>query len=181
MSEMNNRQRLDEVLKAGIVIVAMLIGYFVGRNSAATMVAGSAPPARERASASPADLIAQKLSLPGVDWNKNGRTLILALQAGCHFCTESAPFYKRLVHERARFGNTKLVAVLPESIEQSKEYLRKLDVRIDDVLQGSLIRIGIAGTPTLLLVNSSGTVTEAWTGKLDDSGQEAVLAQLRNR
>src|ERR1041384_717601 len=38
-----------------------------------------------------------KLSIRGVDWAQNESTLIVALQKGCHFCSESAPFYQQLV------------------------------------------------------------------------------------
>ncbi|MGH9932156.1 MAG: hypothetical protein ACREA9_23385 [Pyrinomonadaceae bacterium] len=37
-----------------------------------------------------------KFSLTGIDWAKNGKTLVLAVSDKCHFCSESAPFYQRL-------------------------------------------------------------------------------------
>jgi len=47
------------------------------------------------------------------------------------------------------------------------------------VVQGSLQGIGVNGTPTLLLVNSAGVVTEAWSRKLPPAAEEAILARLR--
>lgn len=35
-----------------------------------------------------------KVSTPEVGWAKSQRTLLLVLQKGCHFCTESAEFYR---------------------------------------------------------------------------------------
>ena len=52
-----------------------------------------------------------KQSLPGVDWAKNKRTLVLAISTQCHFCTESAPFFQRIQKERPK--DLKMVAVLP--------------------------------------------------------------------
>src|SRR4051794_5736116 len=57
--------------------------------------------------------VGSKISLPGVDWDKNGKTLVLALQKGCHFCSESAPFYQRLAQASAVKG-IQLIAVLPQ-------------------------------------------------------------------
>ena len=48
-----------------------------------------------------------KLSLPGVDWAKNEQTLLLVLSKDCRYCTESAPFYQRLVQERAKGRNVR--------------------------------------------------------------------------
>ena len=64
-----------------------------------------------------------KGSLPGVDWGKNGRTLVLAISTGCHFCTDSAPFFQRISKERP--ANTKLLAVLPQTADESRKYLRR--------------------------------------------------------
>ena len=43
-----------------------------------------------------------KDSLPGVDWAKNKRTLVLAISTKCHFCTESAPFFQLIDKEKAK-------------------------------------------------------------------------------
>jgi peroxiredoxin len=180
MSELSTEKRLDDLLKVAIMIAAMLVGYLLGRNSAATSVAGGAPPAPAHTAMAPqTDLVGQPVSLPGVDWARNQRTLVFALQTGCHFCTDSGPFYRRLITERNRFGDTKLVAVLPQDVEASKEFLERLGVSVDIVAQSSLSRMGVLGTPTPLLVNSDGIVTEAWTGRLPPSAEDEVLARLR--
>jgi hypothetical protein len=59
-----------------------------------------------------------KQSLPGVDWAKNKRTLVLALSTQCHFCTESAPFFQRIRKETTK--DLKMVAVLPQSVGDSQ-------------------------------------------------------------
>jgi hypothetical protein len=173
------KRHVGRLIDAGIVIVALLVGFYVGRSS-------SASPAPVRTAATPrdarsllADPIGRNIALPGVDFRKNQRTLVLALQTTCRFCTESGSFYQRLVRERVQFGGTRLVAVLPQTVEDSQAYLSNLGVAVDDVIQGSLLNIGVSGTPTLLLVNGSGVVTEAWSRKLHPAVEEAVLARLR--
>ena len=121
-------------------------------------------------------LMSIKESLPGVDWAKNRRTLVLALSTQCHFCTESAPFFQRIQKERAR--DLKLLAVLPQSITEGHRYLEGEGVKVDDVRQAELSSIGVNGTPTLLLVDSKGAVSQVWQGKLQPEQEGGVLAVL---
>jgi hypothetical protein len=51
-------------------------------------------------------------------------------------------------------------------------------VHVDQVKQMALASIGVAGTPTMLVVNGSGIVTKSWVGRLDQDGQEQVLSAL---
>ena len=110
-----------------------------------------------------------------VNWKGSNQTLVLAISANCHFCTESATFYKSLVLNR---GNTHLVAVLPQPVEDGKKYLERLGVSVDEVRQLPLDQIGIYGTPSLLLVDASGIVKNFWQGKLTADKEVAVLDAL---
>jgi len=121
--------------------------------------------------------LSMKQSLPGVDWAKNKRTLVLALSTQCHYFTDSAPFFQRIQKEAAK--NLKMVAVLPQAVEDGKKYLEGQGVHVDDVKQTQLSTIGVTGTPTLLLVDGSGKVAEAWQGKLEPGQEAAVLAALK--
>lgn len=174
-------KKLDRILDAGILLVAVLVGFYLGRSAQST-----AQDARPVFSASPMRLaqtkpIGRRISLTGVNWAQNQRSLVLALQSDCRYCLESKNFYRRLVQDRARYGNTRLIAVLPQSEQDSRKFLDEIGVKVDDIYQGTLTESGVRGTPTLLLVNSSGIVTEAWSGKLDAVSEEAVLTRLRIR
>jgi len=118
-----------------------------------------------------------KQSLPGVDWAKNKRTLVLALSTQCHFCTDSAPFFQRIQKEAAK--NVRMVAVLPQGVDDGRKYLEGQGVHVDDVKQAQLSTIGVTGTPTLLLVDGSGKVADAWQGKLQPEQETRVLAVLK--
>ena len=115
-------------------------------------------------------------ALPGIDWRKNGRTLVLAISTQCHFCTESAPFFRTLA-SRAQKG-VKIVAVLPQPVDAAQRYLDGEGVYVDRIEQLALSRIGVTGTPTILLVNSSGRVIDIWVGKLQPNQQQNVLATV---
>jgi thioredoxin-related protein len=120
----------------------------------------------------------QKLALQNVDWGKNGKTLLLVLQKGCHFCTDSAPFYKTLIQDASKRGDIHLVAVLPQPNDEAKKYLIELGVSIEDVRQESLAAFPIEGTPTLILVDSAGVADDIWVGKLKPDKEAEVLSRL---
>jgi hypothetical protein len=115
------------------------------------------------------------ITLPGVDWQKNGKTLLLALSTTCHFCTQSSPFYQRVVKER---GDTQLIVIVPQAADEGQSYLKRLRVDINDVRQASLGDIGVSGTPTLILVDSTGVVADSWVGALTPDKENEVISQL---
>ncbi len=120
-----------------------------------------------------------KLDWPDVDWSKNGRTLVVALSTTCHFCTESAPFYQRIVRGLARHGSSiKIVAVLPQPVTEGRKYVQGLGLSVDEVREADMPSLGLRATPILLVVNDAGLVTGTWVGKLGVSQQYDVLKHL---
>jgi hypothetical protein len=122
--------------------------------------------------------IGAKVSLAGVDWSKSNRSLVLALSTTCHFCSESAPFYKELVHDAVERG-IQVIAVLPQAQSESRSYLDGLGVQVQNIFQSSLDSVGARATPTLLIVNQNGTISKAWVGKLGSQREQQVIASLQ--
>jgi thiol-disulfide isomerase/thioredoxin len=123
----------------------------------------------------PGVAVGVKLMVPDAYCNENKKTLLLALSTTCHFCTESAPFYQRLVKE----SGVRLIAVVPQGVDEGRLYLNRLGVPISEVRQMSLDSIGVAGTPTLLLVDDEGRVSGKWVGKLNPEREADLLRQAR--
>ena len=120
-------QRIELVANIAIILIAILLGYFLIQR----FVFQQNPQPQKP----PAEIVkGTKISLPEVDWQANQKTLILALQKGCHFCSESMSFYKTLV-EKAKEKGVKLVAVLPNSREEGSQYLRENGVESQGVKQ----------------------------------------------
>ena len=122
--------------------------------------------------------VGRTMPVENVDWKNNQRTLVLYLSTTCHYCNESSPFYKRLVEKFGDSTNLKLVAVLPDDTSVAKQHLNRLGVNIGDVYSSELDSIGVVGTPTLLLVNESGTISDMWRGKLTSAREIEVLNKL---
>lgn len=110
------------------------------------------------------------------DWTQSKQTLVLAISSACHFCTDSASFYKTLIQNKK---DTRIVAVFPQPVEQGRNYLQKLGVSVDEIRQLPLNKIGVHGTPTLMLVDTSGSVKNSWVGKLPADKENDVLERLQ--
>ena len=123
--------------------------------------------------------VGETVTLPEVDWKKNGHTVVLALQEGCHFCTESAAFYKRLSMPLGEVSSVSIVAVLPGETESSHNYLSRLGLDLKEIRQASLKSIKADATPSLLVIDSTGRVIAAWVGKLDTQQENEVIEKLK--
>lgn len=125
----------------------------------------------------PAVPIGKKIALSNVDWAKNKKTIIIALQEGCRYCSESAPFYQKLIPE-AEKNNIPIVAVLPHTPDQSQKYLAGIKVSIREIRQSTLDAINVKGTPSLFIVNDKGEVAKGWIGKLPANEEDKVIKQI---
>lgn len=68
--------------------------------------------------------------------------------------------------------------MLPQPVENSKDYLDKLGVTVSGIVQAPLSSVGVSGTPTVLLIDSDGAVRESWRGKLSDEQATNVIVRL---
>jgi len=116
-----------------------------------------------------------QISIAGVDWSRADRTLVLVLNTHCHFCRDSAEFYKKLLPE-ASAQKMQIVAVLPQPPQESRQYLASLGISMSSVgvQQAPMEDAQASGTPTLILANNNGQVVRAWVGKLPARGEADV-------
>ncbi len=121
-----------------------------------------------------------QISVPGINWSDSEETIVLALSNKCHFCTESAPFYQTLSRELADRKNVRVVAVFPQQVDEGKKYLDGLNVPITQVAQATLDSLGVRGTPTLVIVDKSGTVKQSWVGRLTTEREAEVLSRVKS-
>lgn len=163
-------KRIELVANVCIIVVALVISGALVKRFLLT-------PSTE--SDVPGVAAGTKVTLSDVDWARNGKTLLLVLSNNCKFCSTSAPFYQRLIAGVKSQQGVKVIAVLPQSVEQSREYLKSLNVLIGDVKQASPSSLGTRATPTLILVDSAGLVTDSWVGQLSADREVEVVARLQ--
>lgn len=113
-----------------------------------------------------------------LDYGSNRATLLLAISTDFHFCTESAPFFRKAAE--AGHNRVKIVAVLSEPASEGRRYLSENGIPVDDVRQFFLGGLGVAGTPTMMLVDGNGVVRHIWVGKLAAGDEDKVLTVLKS-
>jgi hypothetical protein len=107
-------------------------------------------------------------------------TLVLALSKNCHFCQESVGFYQKITAlKNSSPQGLRLVAVLPQSKEEAASYLKEQGIGVDEVVSMEISKLGLRGTPTLLLLDGQNKLEELWVGKLNDSQEEQVMTRLK--
>lgn len=118
-----------------------------------------------------------RLPLGDIPWERNGKTLVLVLSATCPYCRDSAPFYRELlaVTDGRRVA---VVALFPQDVPTSRQYLQQLPLDVSDVRQVSPTSIGVQGFPTMMLVDAAGVIEELWRGKLNAAQQSRVKSRL---
>jgi thioredoxin-related protein len=165
-------KKIELVANLAIIVVACLLATVLVKDHLLSGRAGQ--PASNQSENQPVN--GTHLSALDIDWKQSRQTLVLAISNTCHFCTESAPFYKKLLQGK---DGTRVVAVLPQPIEDGRQYLKRLGVSVDEVKQVGLDQIGVRGTPTLLLVDNSGVLKDSWVGRLPPEQETSVLNALR--
>jgi len=162
---MRNNLRANVELTAQIVIAVAVVvaagvlvkrSFFPGRATSASVARISA---------------GERLDVPNVDWRQNKKSLVFFLRKDCTYCTSSAPFYRSLIEDASK-RNVKSLAILPDSLEEARKYLRYLELPIDNVQTGSLPAYKISGTPTVLYVDSQGIVRSVWFGASTERQKE---------
>ena len=157
------------IVVAILVCVVLVKNYLLPRNEQQA----NAPAPRQQVATG------TRLSLPDVDWARNRRTLVAVLSTTCRFCTESASLYQQIAAERSKREDVKTIALFPQPVADAQQYLSGLGVTVDEIKQVEPSAVNARGTPTLLMVDETGTVQKVWVGKLPPDKEAEVLTQLR--
>lgn len=160
-------------LTANVLIIAvalLIVGIFAQRHffpTAPTRVPPKLP------------AVGDKVALANFDWSKSDKNVLLVLRVGCRFCSESAGFYKNLV-QQSNGKNVNVVAVLPQGKEEAEKYLKDLGISGIQVRQSELDPLKVEATPTIIVADHEGKVTNVWLGKLKPEKESEVLARLKS-
>ncbi len=154
------------ILVAVALLITLANRYFAGSSTVA------------RAPADSQLVVGTAVSLPGVDWSKGDKTLVMALSTTCHYCAESSSFYQRLATEKLTRSGVRLIAIMPQTLDESRGYLSEKDIVVDEVFQTGPEALSVKATPTLILVDRNGLVTNTWVGKLSPEEEIKVFNKV---
>jgi thioredoxin-related protein len=166
------QKKIELVANVAIILVAVILGYVLVKQFVFT----PAPALPPRQIKQPE--VGAKVTLPDTDFSQKDKTLILAIKKGCHFCSESATFYQRLVQIAAE-KNVRVIAAFPHSVEEGQGYLKELNVPVTELKQADFAALSVGGTPTLILTDKNGAITNAWLGKLPADKETEVINSLQ--
>lgn len=159
------RTKLEAAGNILVILIALAVGAVV-----LTRYANSS---RTPRSVAAGDHLA---SIPGLDWARHHRTLLLVLNTGCHFCQDSVPFYQKLAQvPRLDSDAVQIVAVFPNEVEMVRQFAAQEGLTIRSLPGVPLENWRVNVTPTLILVNREGQVEKVWIGVLTAKEQMDLL------
>lgn len=123
--------------------------------------------------------VGEKITWMDDQLRSNKKTILVALQPGCLYCSESAPFYRQLRKLTAFNEDFRLIAILSPQAPDKQGYLDKLNVEFDAVKEVSFKDLKIQSTPTILIVDKDGIVESVWQGKLNQDDENQLMALLK--
>lgn len=162
-------QKIELTANILIIVVAVLLGGVLVKK----FIFPGAPEMPERKS----PVVGQKVADTGIVWSDNQKNVLLVLQKGCRYCTESAEFYKRLI-EQTKDKNIKITALLPQSKEDGEQYIKDLGLSGIEVRQSQLDSLNVGGTPTIIVTDNQGVISDTWMGKLPPDTESEVIKKL---
>jgi thioredoxin-related protein len=115
----------------------------------------------------------------GINYGNSTRTLLIAMNTKCDYCSESVPFYNQLAElQRNRGEAFRTVAIFPNSSEEVRRYVEQKKLDVPTIAAADFQRLNLAGTPTMILVDSQGKVLDFWVGKLSANGEKEVIEKI---
>jgi hypothetical protein len=160
------KAKIEAAANIVVILFAVIVGSVFLKDRLST-------PAPEPDAVKAGDKLA---SLDGWDWAAHDQTLVLGLRKGCHFCEDSAPFYQRLIAQQQQGGSgPSILAVFPDPSDTAKEVAMSEGLTAHVLAGVPLRKLKISGTPTLMLVDRSGTVLNAWIGMLSPRQELEVI------
>jgi hypothetical protein len=169
LSEPTNGGNLDRIMRISITLLCLVATFSLSKRF---LIPPDPPPAEGKAGSLVGQVFQGNLKA------QQGRTLIvLAVQPGCRFCTQSAEAFKYL-QARAPSLKADITVLTPGDVIQAKQYMSTLGVEDFSIYQTQLDQVGISGTPTVLVVSDRGTVTQARAGALDTVHAKQILKNI---
>jgi hypothetical protein len=168
-------KRIELLANIAIIVVALLLGIVLVKRH---LLPSTSTAVVSDLSGGAALKPGTRLPLTGVQWDKSDRTLLMVLSTTCHFCNDSAPFYQRLAHAKSGHAEARIIAVLPQNVDQAQQYLNEHGVTVDEITQSAPGAAYARATPTLIMVDRTGSVVESWVGRLPVDKEAEVLNHL---
>lgn len=112
----------------------------------------------------PSMLTGKQLAIRGMEMGRHGYSLIIVTSPTCPFCKSSVAFHHRLIAAAKHFGMPLWIAV-PTSAA-TKSFLSASNFHDAPVINWRDLSRRATGTPSVVLLDSSGLICRIWLGEL---------------
>lgn len=117
--------------------------------------------------------------VPGLDFSKSQRTLLVAIDPNCEYCNESLPFFKNLADKlRGRPSNVRMITVFQSSEEPVRRYVEQSQLNVETVFGADFKTLNVSVIPALILIDNSGTILDFWIGKPSKEIEEQIIDHI---
>ena len=164
-----NTSRLEKLVNVVFIVTCLLVSALAVQR---LLQKPAADPRQQLPSYSRGE------SLPpiaGVRYAAQEHTVLLFMTTHCPYCKEGMPFYTRLSTLRKQ-GRFQFVVVSPEPTKTVDEYFAANKCEVDHISTLAPGAMKVAATPTLILADREGRVSNVWRGALRDREKEVELA-----
>ncbi len=121
-----------------------------------------------------------RVVLPNVQWHDGVRTIVLLASATCPACNDGIAFYKHLGDYVRDLPEMRFVIAAVDDMETVKTWADTHGVRHDVVVEmRDAISHGFTLTPTLLVMDDDGVVTDVLLGRLSKFEESMLWGRLR--
>jgi hypothetical protein len=117
--------------------------------------------------------VGDKLCLPGADFSRAKRSLVLVVNYSCAWCSQSDKLLRTFLSRAAREEMPVIVVRSSSNPDEASQALLNVHTSTLVVAPGSVT--GIKHIPTVLLVGGNGVVTHLWTGGVEPGKEEETV------
>lgn len=150
------------LIVVSITVVGLFIQHYVSRQRSVSTNQGPT--------------VGERVAIEDVKFSGSKRSVLIVMQQGCQYCEKSVEFYQRLVQNKG--ADVNVIAVFPKLTPQTHDYLVKLGMPDVELRQTRFESINVVGTPTIIVLDDSGRVTNTWKGKLSPEKEDEVIGIL---
>lgn len=174
--------KIKNVLEVGTNVAVLLAAMTVVAVFGVSLLSGKNAQAKKESTKPTQSQLQTGQILPqlnGIDYTAAPRTLMIMMSTKCKFCLASVPFYRQISEMgETKGGSLHVVAAFPNSSEGVVQFAAENHFPLEAVANLNLDEVGLRYTPTLVLVDKSGTILNTWVGQLTPEGEKNVLERL---
>ena len=122
-----------------------------------------------------------RLMLPGVEWSDSARNIFLLVSSTCPACNDSVAFYRDLASLVQELPRTRLLVAAVDGVDRVRDWAKTHVIPYDVMVElENPILFGFTLTPTLLLVDEKGVVTDVLLRLLAVDEESLIMRRLRH-